>query len=146
MSDKVTFTIHELVSAHIAAAEALLLDRHGVTASQFEFLAICADVEPTDITSLAQCLRVSRAAVSKRVPAMVAQGWITAHGDPTHGRRVIIELTDRARALVERAGRELEAAFVTVLEDSRARDIDVAELNRQLNVLTAILCEKGFRS
>lgn len=143
MSDKITFSIHELVSALDTAADAMLTERYGVTANQFVFLATCADVEPTDITGLAECLRISKAAVSKRVPGLVRDGWLTTRDDPAHGRRVILELTDRARDLVERAGRDLDAQFTALFTDPRARGIDAALLNDHLNVLTALLRENA---
>ncbi|WP_084038811.1 MarR family winged helix-turn-helix transcriptional regulator [Demequina sp. NBRC 110053] len=146
MSDKLTFTLHELVSEIDASADEVLRDRYGVTGPTFVFLATCADVEPTDITTLARCLGVTKAAVSKRVPALVAEGWITTAGDPAHGRRVMLSLTERARDLVDRAGRDLDQHFTAMLADPRAAAIDAAVLNAQLNTLVAILREKGGRA
>lgn len=143
MSDKISFSLHEVVAALDEAADSLLVDKYGVTGSQFIFLAVCADVEPTDVTSLARCLGVSKAAVSKRVPSMVAGGWIITRDDPANARRVVIELTDGARTLVENAGRDLDTAFTALFEDPRAEGIDPHELNRQLSVLTELLLEKG---
>ncbi|WP_062210932.1 MarR family winged helix-turn-helix transcriptional regulator [Demequina oxidasica] len=143
MSDKITFTLHEVVAALDEAADSLLIDKYGVTGSQFVFLAVCADVEPTDVTSLARCLGVSKAAVSKRVPSMVAGGWIVTRDDPANARRVVIELSDTARELVETGGRDLDRAFTSLFDDPRAAGIDPHQLNRQLGVLTELLLEKG---
>jgi len=143
MSDKVAFTLHEVVAALDESADALLTHQYGVTGSQFIFMAVCADAEPTDVTTLAGCLNVSKAAVSKRIPSMVAGGWIATRADPSHGRRVVIELTDKARAVVEAAGRDLDTAFTSLFDDPRAAGIDPRELNRQLTVITQLLHEKG---
>lgn len=143
MSDKITFTIHELVAALDEVADAMLAERYGVTANQFVFLATCADVEPTDVTGLAQCLGISKAAVSKRVPGLVRDGWIVTRDDPQHRRRVVLELTDQGRDLVDRAGRDLDARFTALFDDPRAKDVDLAVLNDHLNILTAILREQA---
>ncbi|MFV0634481.1 MarR family winged helix-turn-helix transcriptional regulator [Demequina sp.] len=143
MSDKLTFTLHELVSEIDLAADHILQSRHGVSGPTFLFLAVCADVEPADITSLARCLGVSKAAVSKRVPALAQDGWITTSSDPDHARRVIVSLTDKARVLVRKAGRELDDAFTATLADPRADGIDPTVLNAQLNTLLEIMREKG---
>lgn len=143
MSDKLSFTIHELVSALDTAADAMLTEKYGVTANQFVFLATCADVEPTDVTGLAECLGISKAAVSKRVPGLVRDGWLTTRDDPHHGRRVVLELTDRARDLVDRAGRDVDAQFAALFDDPRAATIDRTALNDHLNVLTTLLREKA---
>ena len=142
MSDKITFTLHELVSEIDAHADHVLQSRYGVTASQFIALATLADIEPSDMTALARCLGVTKAAVSKRVPSLVDAGWVTATHEPGQGRRVVLELTDTARDLVERAGRDLDAQFAALLDHPQARGIDLAVLNEQLTTLTAILRDK----
>ena len=143
MSDKITFTVHELVAELDAQADSLLRTRYGISGSQFVVLATLADVEPTDITSLARCLGVTKAAVSKRVPSLVEAGWLTTTSQPGQGRRVVLELTDSARSLVERAGRDLDQQFAQLAQHPAARDIDLGALNAQLNTLTAILRENG---
>ncbi len=143
MSDKITFTVHELVAELDAAADSMLTSRYDITISQFEFIATLVDNEPADITSLAHCLRVSKAAVSKRVPGMVKAGLITVRDDPHHGRRLLVEATDRARDLVERAGRDLDQQFIALLEHPDAQGIDPVALNEQLTTLTALLKKNG---
>src|SRR5690554_4247695 len=111
MSKNLTFALHELVAELTAATDHMLTDRYGVSSRQFAFIAILVEAEPTDVTGLAHCLGVSKAAVSKRLPSMVKAGLITTADDPQHGRRVLIRATDRARDLVERAGRGLDTQF-----------------------------------
>ncbi|GIG53883.1 MarR family winged helix-turn-helix transcriptional regulator [Demequina activiva] len=146
MSDKITFTLHELVSELDAQADELLKARHGITGSQFIALATLADVEPTDITDLARCLGVTKAAVSKRVPSLVKAGWVTTTHPPGQGRRVLLELTDSARDLVERAGRDLDEQFAALVDHPDASGIDLSALNDHLNTLTAIFRQKGPRA
>jgi DNA-binding MarR family transcriptional regulator len=145
VNERITVTIHHLVASLDAFAEEFLQARHGVSFSTFHFLAAVADVEPVDITSLAMCLGVSKAAVSKRVPALVADGWITTSADPHHARKVLVSLTPRAVELVRDAGGTLDAEFTSVFTDQRlaADGVDVARLNHQLHLLTTLVEEKG---
>ncbi|WP_243077126.1 MarR family winged helix-turn-helix transcriptional regulator [Microbacterium sp. SS28] len=146
MADRITVTLHHLVSLMDAYADEMLQTRHGVTFSQFQFLAAVADLQPVDITSLARCLFVTKAAVSKRVPSLVADGWIVAEGDPNHGRRVLLTLTPRALQLVVQAGGGLDDQFTSLFADPRlgADGIDVDVLNRQLETLMVLVTEKGI--
>lgn len=145
MSDRVTVTLHHLVAELDAFAEQFLRARHGVSFATFHFLAATADVEPVDMTTLARCLGVTKAAVSKRVPGLVAEGWIAASVDPSNGRRVLVSLTPRGRVLVDTAGAELEAEFAVLFADPRLAEggVDVARLNDHLMLLTSLVLEKG---
>lgn len=141
MSDRLSFTLHELVAELDAYADDLLRERFGVTFRHFEFLAVLADVEPSDMTALARCLGVTKAAISKRVPALVNGGWITARSLPGGGRSVHLSLTARGADLVRAAGAVVDAEFAALLSDPTlaADPIDAPRLNRQLAALTAII-------
>ncbi|MDE0547404.1 MarR family winged helix-turn-helix transcriptional regulator [Microbacterium sp. C7(2022)] len=148
MNERLTVTLHHLVSELDAYADDYLQRHHGVSFNTFQVLAVVADVEPVDITHLARCLGVTKAAVSKRVPALVEGGWLTTSADPTHKRRVMVSLTPRAADLVQVAGGELEAEFTALFTDSRlsATGIEATALNTHLHLLTTILLEKGSSS
>ncbi|MDY0910567.1 MarR family winged helix-turn-helix transcriptional regulator [Microbacterium sp. CFBP9034] len=139
MSDRITFTLHEVISAMDAHADAVLRARYGVTFNHFQFLAILADVEPSDMTTLAACLGITKAGVSKRVPALVADGWIAS--EPGAGRSILLSLTAKGAALVRDAGGVLEREFTELLADPAlaADPIDVPRLNRQLVALTTLV-------
>lgn len=141
MSDRISFTLHELVAELDAYADDVLRARHGVSFSHFLFLAVLSDVEPADMTTLARCLGITKAAVSKRVPALVDDDWITADSPPGSGRSIRLALAPKGAELVERAGAELEAEFGAMLADPELSDdpIDVPHLNRQLVALTAVV-------
>lgn len=141
MSDRITFTLHELVAELDAYADDVLRTRHGVSFNHFQFLAVLSDVEPADMTTLARCLGITKAAVSKRVPALVDGGWITADSPPGSGRSIRLMLAPKGASLVQRAGAELESEFAAMLADPALADdpIDVPRLNRQLVALTALV-------
>ncbi|MFD4960873.1 MarR family winged helix-turn-helix transcriptional regulator [Microbacterium sp. NPDC058389] len=141
MSDRLSFTLHELVAEIDAYADTVLQAEFGVGYNHFQFLAILAGVEPTDMTRLAFCLGVTKAAVSKRVPALVADGWITADSPAGSGRSVLLSLTEKGAHLVQTAGARLERDFADMLAAPAfaADPIDVPRLNTQLNTLIAFI-------
>ncbi|ADG74028.1 transcriptional regulator, MarR family [Cellulomonas flavigena DSM 20109] len=108
LAGDLTVTLHHLVDVVAEYADDVLTRRHGVTFSQYVFLHVLADLDHPDVTSLARCLRVTKAAVSKRVGGFVDAGWVRTLDDPSHGRRVLLELTDTGRRLVDHARADLE--------------------------------------
>ncbi|KRB38688.1 MarR family winged helix-turn-helix transcriptional regulator [Microbacterium sp. Root180] len=141
MSDRLTFTLHELLAELDAFADAALQRGYGVTYNHFQFLAVLFDAEPADMTTLAHCLGVTKAAVSKRVPGLVDEGWITAASQPGAGRSILLSLTPKGSALVRDAGGVLEHAFAEMLSHPALADdpIDAPRLNAQLVALTAFI-------
>lgn len=115
-SGRVVVTLHRLVGAVDAASDALLRARTDYDLATVTFLSVLADAERPDalgdpadgpaerwvpdLTTLAECLGVTRAAVSKRVPRLVAQGLVRTSADPHHARRVRLALTDEGAAVV----------------------------------------------
>lgn len=145
MSTRLSFTIHELVNELDRYADRALRRDYGVGFNQFHFLAVLADVGPADMSTLAACMGVTRAAVSKRTPAMVADGWVTARSEPGAGRSVTLALTERGVELVETAGGDLERALTRRFDELAAAGtrIDPDLLNTQLNAITTLFREKG---
>ncbi len=152
MAQNITYTLHELVSALDSYADELLRSEYDISFNQFQFLAILSTEQPSDLSHLATCLGVTRAAVSKRVPSLVAGGWITTSSDPSNARRVMISLTPAAEELVRLASAELEEAFTAMFADPRLNPdvtpgaISVTALNTHLSTLTSILHNKGYCS
>lgn len=140
MADRVTVTLHMLVSAMDTYADALLKGRFGVTYNLFEFLAKVSELDTPDVTTLARHLRNSKAAVSKRVPGLRADGWIETVSDPANARRVRIALTDKGADLVRDAGGVLDAEFTDLFADADL--IDPAVLNSQLETLFRLMERK----
>jgi DNA-binding MarR family transcriptional regulator len=141
VSDRLTFTLHELLAELDAFADAALRSGYGVTFNHFQFLAVLYDAEPADMTTLAHCLGVTKAAVSKRVPALVEDGWITAQSPRGAGRSILLSLTTKSTELVRDAGGVLERHFAAMLADPALGDdpIDAPRLNAQLVALTAFI-------
>jgi DNA-binding MarR family transcriptional regulator len=130
-------TLHELVSAMDTYADALLRRDHGMSFNEFEYLLVVAEHDQADVTELADCLRLTKAAVSKRLPALEAAGLVRRSGDPLHRRRVLVSLTERGGQLVGAAAQHLEAELASVFGplDSDGTELDPVALNADLHIL-----------
>lgn len=120
-------------------ADTRLRERYGISIGDFTYLATLASTEPTDVTGLAQCLVVSKAAVSKRVPLLERAGWLSKNPDPGHAKRIVLSLTEQGQQLVAAAGSEIEADFRTLLIDPRLDPgIEPERLQRHLAILSEL--------
>lgn len=148
MADRITVTLHELVAELDLYADDYLQRHHGISFNLYETLAVLVEKAPIDITGLARCLRITKAAVSKRLPHLISDGWISA--SPGQGRQIILAPSEQTIALVRDAGGELEAHFATMLADPRVTAapgaVSPTTLNNQLSALTDIVIEKGQRA
>lgn len=137
LGNRLTVTLHHLVGVVDEYADDLLVRDHGVTLSQYVFLATLSDLDRPDVTGLARCLRVTKAAVSKRVASFVRAGWVRTLSDPAHARRVVLDLTPSGRELVRVAGQHLEDEVTAAF--AHATQIDLTALHDDLTtVLTTM--------
>jgi len=140
MAERITVTLHELIVGLDSYADAVLRSRYATTFSEFQYLATLAELGTVDITTLAECLLLTKAAVSKRVPALVDAGWIQTSRDPRNARRVLLSLTPRAVELVDRAGGELDRSFTEMVDDDPP--IDAHGLHTALHTLLHRISQK----
>ncbi|MCR6689175.1 MarR family winged helix-turn-helix transcriptional regulator [Cellulomonas sp.] len=137
LGDRVTVTLHHLVDVLDEYADAVLVRDHGVSLNQYLFLAVLSDLDRPDITTLARCLRVTKAAVSKRVGSFVDAGWVTTSTDPAHARRVVLALTPAGADLVAVAGARLEDEFTNAF--AQVTDVDLTALHTDLKTVLAVM-------
>ncbi|WP_395245639.1 MarR family winged helix-turn-helix transcriptional regulator [Agromyces sp. MMS24-K17] len=143
LGDRVTVTLHLLVDRLDAFADQHLRSRFGMTYSQFMVLAVLAGIQRPghpDLTELAECLHITKAAVSKRLPSFVAAGWVRTMPDPADARRLVVALTDDGLDLVVRATADLDESFTDLFDDA---EFDLGALHRDLGTLLALLDQKG---
>jgi len=131
MDGRLTGTLHELVLAMDGYADHVLTSLFGVDRNLLAFLTPLAG-STMDVTRLAALLNLTKAAVSKRAPALERQGWLTISADPAHGRRVLLSLTDSGERLVGDAGQLLNRRFAGLLDDN---SIDAVRLEKELRTL-----------
>ncbi|WP_309134487.1 MarR family transcriptional regulator [Cellulomonas sp.] len=140
MAQHLVPTLHHLVDALDAYADRLLAaHRYELTFNQVVFLAVLQDVQPQDVTRLAECLRVSKAAVSKRVPGLVARGLVRSGTDPHNARRVVLSLTDDGARVVQEASALLDRELGRLLAGRAGLDLDrtQADLTAMLDAVRA---------
>ena len=137
----IAVTLHQLVYRIDQLADRRVRERFGVSYSQFHFLAVTTTIERPDVTTLAECLGVTKAAVSKRLDGLVADGLITRAADPGNARRVLIALTPRAVDLVREATELLEGELASALAELPAGEAD--DLNTRLRVLLDIFIRRA---
>ncbi|UZN04515.1 MarR family winged helix-turn-helix transcriptional regulator [Cellulomonas sp. S1-8] len=137
LGNRVTVTLHHLVDVLDEYADHLLRAGHGVTLSQYLFLAVLSDLDHPDVTTLARCLRVTKAAVSKRVGSFVDAGWIRTVSDPANARRVVLELTPAGATLVDVAGRQLEDEFTAAF--AHVEQVDLGALHVDLTTVLSTM-------
>lgn len=101
-----------------------LLRSTGVTVPQWTALTVLARREGQTGAELARNAFVSPQAMGDLLAALERGHWITRTPDPTHGRRVLIGLSDEGRALlarVEPGAADVEERMLTGLaSDERA--------------------------
>lgn len=101
-----------------------LLRTTGITVPQWTALTVLARREGQTGADLARNAFVSPQAMGDLLAALERGNWITRTPDPTHGRRVLVGLSDEGRALLEEVApgaAEVEERMVSGLDpDQRA--------------------------
>ncbi len=103
---------HDLVrteTRHYNALNERLRLRHGLYASQFEFLRYLRDHPRSRVADVARCFAVAIGGTSKGVDRLVAQGLLRRLPNPADRRSSLLELTE--------AGAEAAAAAEETFED-----------------------------
>lgn len=134
--DRITYTLHHLVDLLDRHADAMLA-AHGLTFSEFVFLAVLEECEPQDVTQMARSLGVTKAAVSKRVPRLVRRGLVRTDADPANARRVVLTLTGEGLRLAREAGTALDAEFTRLFEERT--DLDLGRTHADLRAMITAL-------
>ena len=142
MADRITVTLHELVSLIDTYAEGVLQRDHGMTFGEFRYLATLAELDGPDVTELARCMGLTKAAVSKRLPHLEGAGWVRRRADPAHGRRVILELTPEGATVVDLAGGHLDRDFTELLAAATESGLDLPRLHDDLRSVVELMRQR----
>lgn len=91
---------------------------------QFAVLATLKVFGPHTLGELAERERVSPPSMNRTVNCLAGDGYVERHPDPNDGRKVIIELTEAGRDVVDETVRRrdawLEEALAQLPDDQRA--------------------------
>lgn len=99
------------------------LTPHGLTVPQFTALSVLHARGSLSNAQLAERSFMSPQSANEVVKTMEARGWVTRTPDPTHGRIVMLGLTDEALALLalcDEAVSRLEKEMLQGIDDAHA--------------------------
>jgi DNA-binding MarR family transcriptional regulator len=141
------YALHALVTVLDRAADQILKERLGTTYSRFLTLLTLQRLGSATQRELAAELGVSEPSISRSVPLLTKEGFLTAVSVPGEGNRRRVELTDAGEELVDEAAAVLEDSFAQLvtaagMEPDRILDIT----NPLLGVLTGSPEEQGAAS
>lgn len=122
------YALHALVTVLDRAADQILKERLGTTYSRFLTLLTLQRLGSATQRELAAELGVSEPSVSRSVPLLTKEGFLTATSVPGEGNRRRVELTAVGEKLVDEAADILEDSFAQLvtaagLEPDRILDI-----------------------
>jgi hypothetical protein len=127
---RVTFTLNELVYVLNSTADRLLRQRFDITYSQFLFLVtLMGQGNPTP-SFLAECLGVSRAAVSQRLPWFEQRNLLKISKVFGNDKSLSLSLTRKGETLATQSADFLEKEFRVIFENAAFVDLD--KLDRTL--------------
>ena len=123
-SSRITFTLNELVYVLNSAADKHLRANFGLTYSQFLFLVTLMGQNKPTSSLLADCLGVSRAAVSQRLPWFQNRGLVKISKASGNDKNLSLELTPQGEALATQSADFLEQEFRVLFQNTDSVDLD----------------------
>ena len=95
-----------------------LRERHGIVASQFEFLRHLRDHPGSRVADLAAEFAIGIGATSKGMDRLEQQGWVARQPNPTDRRSSLLALTDDGLRLVDAAERTFGRRLAELIGDT----------------------------
>jgi DNA-binding MarR family transcriptional regulator len=123
-SSRITFTLNELVYVLNSAADRHLRANFDLTYSQFLFLVTLMSQNKPTPSFLAECLGVSRAAVSQRLPWFQDRELVTVSRVSGNEKNLSLELTRKGEALATQSADFLEQEFRVLFQNTDSVDLD----------------------
>jgi DNA-binding MarR family transcriptional regulator len=115
--------LHRLVDRLDRAADRILTADFGVTYRRFYFLAVAAELDNPTQNEFARALSYSDASVSTMLTALAEGSYVTVEDDPVHGRRRRVQLTKKARTLLEKGQKRLDGELSRLFERARVDEL-----------------------
>jgi len=144
-SSRITFTLNELVYVLNSAADRHLRANFDLTYSQFLFLVTLMGQSKPTPSYLAECLGVSRAAVSQRLSWFQDRNLVKVSKVSGNDKNLSLELTRNGEMVATRSADFLEKEF-RLLFDS-APSVDLETLDKTLTQVKAQLIKNAeFRN
>ena len=123
-TSRITFPLNELVYVLNSTADRLLRANFEITYSQFLFMVtLMSQTNPTP-SYLAECLGVSRAAVSQRLSWFQERNFVKVSKVSGNEKNLSLELTRKGELLTTQSGDFLEKEFRILFDGSSSVDLE----------------------
>ena len=134
VDELLNYRLARLLAATSAPGIRLLEGRYGVRRRAWGLLGLLVAYGPMSPSELAERSHLERAKVSLNVTALVADGLLQRNAMPGDGRRAVLMLTDKGRALFDEVYPQLAALSRSVLLALNSKQ--VAALDEIISILT----------
>ena len=134
---RITFTLNELVYVLNSTADRLLRANFELTYSQFLFLVTLMGQNNPTPSHLAECLGVSRAAVSQRLSWFQERSLVKISKVSGNDKNLSLSLTSKGEALATQSADFLEQEFRLLFDN--ADFVDLGKLDTTLRQIKSHL-------
>jgi DNA-binding MarR family transcriptional regulator len=138
---RITFTLNELVYVLNSTADRLLRANFGLTYSQFLFLVTLMGQDKPTPSYLAECLGVSRAAVSQRLSWFQERNLVEVSRVSGNEKNLSLELTRKGELVASQSADFLEKEFRILFD--RGGSVDIEKLDQTLTQVKAQLIQNA---
>jgi DNA-binding MarR family transcriptional regulator len=136
---RITFTLNELVYVLNSTADRLLRANFEITYSQFLFMVtLMSQTNPTP-SYLAECLGVSRAAVSQRLSWFQDRNLVKISKVSGNDKNLSLALTRKGETLAAQSADFLEKEFRLIFDNAAFVDLD--KLDKTLSQIKSHLIQ-----
>jgi len=136
---RITFTLNELVYVLNSTADRLLRANFELTYSQFLFMVtLMSQTNPTP-SYLAECLGVSRAAVSQRLSWFQERNLVKISKVSGNDKNLSLALTRKGKTLTTQSADFLEKEFRIIFDNAAFVDLD--KLDKTLSQIKSHLIQ-----
>jgi DNA-binding MarR family transcriptional regulator len=138
-TSRITFTLNELVYVLNSTADRLLRANFEITYSQFLFMVtLMSQTNPTP-SYLAECLGVSRAAVSQRLSWFQERNLVKISRVSGNDKNLSLALTRKGETLTTQSADFLEKEFRVLFDNAASVDLD--KLDKTLSQIKSHLIQ-----
>jgi DNA-binding MarR family transcriptional regulator len=138
-TSRITFTLNELVFVLNSTADRLLRANFEITYSQFLFMVtLMSQTNPTP-SYLAECLGVSRAAVSQRLSWFQERNLVKISRVSGNDKNLSLALTRKGETLTTQSADFLEKEFRVLFDNAAFVDLD--KLDKTLSQIKSHLIQ-----
>jgi DNA-binding MarR family transcriptional regulator len=121
---RITFTLNELVYVLNSTADRLLRANFEITYSQFLFMVTLMSQSNPTPSFLAECLGVSRAAVSQRLSWFQERNLVKISRVSGNDKNLSLALTRKGETLATQSANFLEKEFRVLFDNAAFVDLD----------------------